>query len=157
MVNTETVPSDRLATSATLPAGLIATPAAPAPASMVVTSAGGDALRSMMETLLSGAVFFGSAGSTLVAAVTIAIDSSDATATLDGGPTTLVGTLSSTVVSGDTLRSMIVTVSGGGFAGTVLTPSTRTALPSFADTTICAEALNANSGNAHRQAANASD
>ena len=71
-VNTDTVPSERLATSTRLPAGLMATPAAPGARLHVATTAGGLALRSITEPLLSGAVFFGSAGSTLVAAVTMA-------------------------------------------------------------------------------------
>ena len=49
--------SERLATRTRLPARSIATPAAPAPASMVATRAGGEAFKSMIETLLSGAVF----------------------------------------------------------------------------------------------------
>src|SRR5437879_1450163 len=116
-------------------------PAAPAPASAVPATAGGDALRSITETLLSGTTFFGSAGSILVAAVTSAIDSSAATATLEGGPTTLVGAWTSPIIlGGEAERSMIVTVSGAGFCGTVLTPSTSTALLSLADTASCAKA-----------------
>src|SRR5262245_48059286 len=95
MVKTDTVPSERLATSARVPAGLMATPAAPNPASTVATTVGGDALRSITLTLLSGTTFLGSLGSIFVAAVTRARASSGATATLEGGPTTLVGTLSS--------------------------------------------------------------
>src|SRR5262249_30198293 len=113
--NTETVPSERLATSASVPALLMETPAAPAPASRVAITAGGDAFRSMTESLLSGTVFLGSAGSSLVAAVTSATDSSGATATLSGGPTTLAGALISWIaLGGEAARSMIVTLSAGG-------------------------------------------
>jgi hypothetical protein len=138
-VNTETVPSERLATRTRLPALLMAIPAAPAPASTVPTTLGGEVFRSMIETLLSGTTFFGSAGSILVAAVTSATDSSGATATLEGGPTTLVGALiSATIFGGDVPRSMIVTASGAGFCTTVFTPSISTALLSLAETAICA-------------------
>ena len=66
-------------------------PVTPAPACSVAITAGGLALRSITETLSSGAVFFGSAGSTFIAAVTSAKDSSFDTATLCGTPTTLLG------------------------------------------------------------------
>src|SRR5262245_66263735 len=129
MEKTETVPSERLATSASVPARLIDTPAAPLPACSCAEILGGEALRSMTVSLSSGTVFFGSLGSTLVAPVTSAKLSSRATATLKGGPTTLAGAWSSaTTLGGVALRSMTVTVSGGGLAGTEFTPSTRTAL-----------------------------
>src|SRR5262249_45026303 len=83
--NTETVPSERLATSASVPARLIDTPAAPLPACNCAETLGGEALRSITESLSSGTVFFGSAGSILDAAVTSAKLSSRATATLSGG------------------------------------------------------------------------
>src|SRR5262245_27518775 len=134
MENTETVPSERLATSASVPARLIDTPAAPLPACSCAEILGGDALRSITESLSSGTVFFGSAGSTLDAPVTSAKLSSRATATLKGGPTTLAGAwISATTLGGVALRSMTGTVSGGGLAGTDFTPSTRTALPSLAE------------------------
>src|SRR5262249_28695055 len=154
IVNTETVPSERLATSASVPALLMETPAAPAPASNVVMTAGGDAFRSMTESLLSGTVFLGSAGSSLVAAVTSAIDSSGAIATLNGGPTTLAGALISwSTLGGDAARSMIVTLSAGGLAGTMLLPSTRTALPSLAEIASWAAAVNDSSGRVRNAAA----
>src|SRR5262249_495211 len=62
---TETVPSERLATSASVPARLIDTPAAPLPACSCAEILGGEALRSMTVSLSSGTVFFGSLGSTL--------------------------------------------------------------------------------------------
>src|SRR5215510_4471896 len=152
--NTETVPSERLATSASVPALLMETPAAPAPASSVAITAGGDAFRSMTESLLSGTVFLGSAGSSLVAAVTSAIDSSGATATLSGGPTTLAGALISWIaLGGEAPRSMIVTLSAGGLAGTALTPSIRTALPSLAERASSAAAVNDSSGSVRNAAA----
>ena len=77
----------------------------------------------------------------MLARVTSASDSSGETATLIGGPTTLVGTFSSaTTFGGFAPRSMIVTVSGGGFATTLLVPLSSVALLSFAETTICASA-----------------
>src|SRR6516225_5021167 len=74
MEKTETVPSDRLATSARVPARLIDTPAAPCPACNSAMTLGGVAL-----------------------------------------------------------RSMTVTESAGGLAGTAFTPSMRTAFPSLAE------------------------
>src|SRR5438094_914844 len=47
---------------------------------------------------------------------------------------------------GETPRLMTVTVSSTGFAGTPTTPLTRTTLPSFEDTAICAAALSENNG-----------
>ena len=85
IVNTDTVPSLRLATSASVPAALMDTPEGPLPACSVLSTAGGDDFRSMTVTVSSGIVFVGSAGSILVDAVTSAIDSSGATATLCGG------------------------------------------------------------------------
>src|SRR5438067_4307220 len=135
MENTETVPSERLATSASVPARLIDTPAAPLPACNCAKTLGGEALRSITESLSSGTVFFGSAGSILDAAVTSAKLSSRATATLSGGPITLVGaSISATTLGGFALRSMSVTVSRGGLAGTEFTPSVSTAVPALAET-----------------------
>src|ERR1700757_2549932 len=135
MEKTEIVPSDRLATSASVPARLIDTPAAPCPACNWAETLGGEALRSITESLSSGTVFFGSAGSILDAAVTSAKLSPRATATLSGGPIALVGaSISPTTLGGFALRSMSVTVSCGGLAGTEFTPSVRTALPLLAET-----------------------
>src|SRR5437016_11330955 len=134
MEKTETVPSERLATSASVPARLIDTPAAPLPACSCAETLGGDALRSITESLSSGAVFLGSAGSSLVAPVTSAKLSSRATATLKGGPTTLAGAwISATTLGGVALRSMTATESADGLVGTELTPSIRTAFPSLAE------------------------
>jgi hypothetical protein len=84
--------------------------------------------------LSSGTTFFGSVGSIFDAPVTSAKLSSRAIATLEGGPTTLVGTgISATTLGGVEPRSMTATESGGGLAGTVLTPSTSTAFPSLAE------------------------
>src|SRR5262249_4988646 len=134
MEKTETVPSDRLATSASVPARLIDTPAAPCPACNCAETLGGEALRSMTVSLSLGTVFFGSAGSIFEAPVTSAKLSSRAIAPLDGGPITLVGAgISATTLGGVALRSMTVTESAGGLAGTAFTPSTRTAFPSLAE------------------------
>ena len=92
IVNTETVPSKRLATSASVPARLIDTPDAPFPARSVVSTAGGDALRSITVSRSSGAVFVASAGSSRVEEVTSARDSSGEIATFWGGPTIEFGT-----------------------------------------------------------------
>ena len=79
-------------------------------------TAGGEALRSMTLSLLSGTVFLGSDGSILVEAATRAMLSSGATATLCGGPTTEPGALTwPTTLGGETPRSTIVTLSGAGF------------------------------------------
>jgi hypothetical protein len=43
---------------------------------------------------------------------------------------------------------MMLIVSSTGFSGTEVTPLTRTALPSFEDTAICAAAVIGNSGKA---------
>src|SRR5213592_3451782 len=70
------------------------------------------------------------------------------TATLCGGPTTLVGAFNSAITFGGfAARSMMVTVSDAGLSATVATPL-RTALLSFADTAICAEATTFSSGKA---------
>src|SRR5262245_10134358 len=148
-VKTETVPSLRLATSAKVPVLLIDTPAAPSPASSVATTAGGLALRSITDSLLSGMAFFGSAGSTLKAPVTRAKLSSRDTATLCGGPTTLAGALTSPISrGGETPMSMMLTLSAAGFSGTIFTPLTSTALLSFAETTIWAVAVAVSSNGA---------
>src|SRR5262245_4613404 len=138
-VRIETVPSPRFVTSASLPSGLNDTPAGELPSSRVAMTAGGDALRSMTLSLLSGAVFLGSVGSILVDAAISAMLSSGATATLCGGPTTDPGAFSwPTNLGGDTPRSMIVTLSGGGFSTILFTPSTLIILVSFDDTASCA-------------------
>ena len=130
-----------MATIASVPARLIETPEAPVPACSVAITAGGDARRSITDRRLSYAVFFGSAGSIFVDAVTSAIDSSGATATLDGGPMIDVGTLTSpTTLGAPPPRSMTVTLSGGGFRIGVLTPSTTVSFASLAETASCASA-----------------
>ncbi len=93
MVKTLTVPSDRLATRARVPARLIDTPEAPAPARRVAVTF--RVFRSITLTTSSGTMAVGSAGSILRAEVTRANDPSGATATLDGGPITLVGAATS--------------------------------------------------------------
>ena len=141
MVNTETVPSTRLETSASVPARLIDTPAAPLPAFSEASTLGGVALRSMTVTSSLGACFVGSVGSTLLEAVTSASPSSGVTPILSGGPTTLTGAATSpTTRGGEALRSMIDTVSDGGFATTVTTPFTSSTLLSLPDTAIWAPA-----------------
>ena len=148
-MNTETVPSLRLATSASVPARLMETPAAPLPACKVAITAGGLALRSITDSASFGTTFFGSAGSILKAPVTSAKLSPFDIATLCGGPTTLVGALSSpSTFGGETPRSMMVTVSAAGLSGTALTPLTSTALLSLAETAICADAATFSSGKA---------
>src|SRR2546430_6579686 len=82
--NTETVPSLRLATSARVPRRLIEMPAALLPASSVAITAGGDAFRSMTETRVSGTVFVGSPGSTLLDDPTRARLTSAVTAPISG-------------------------------------------------------------------------
>src|SRR5713226_10512885 len=77
------------------------------------------------------------------------------TATLCGGPTTLVGAFNSAITFGGfAARSMMVTVSDAGLSATVATPLTRTALLSFADTAICAEAATFSSGKASNMQVN---
>ena len=140
-VSTETVPPLRLATSASFPSGLNDTPDGPAPTSTVAITAGGDALRSITATLLSSAVFLGSAGSSLVAAVTSAMLSSGAMATLCGTPTTDAPRFTwPSTLGGETPMSRIMALSGGGLSTTLLVPSTLTTLFSCAETAICAAA-----------------
>src|SRR2546425_1640260 len=111
------------------------------PVSSVAITRGGEALRSITDSRLSGACFVGSAGSTFIAAVTRARLSSGVRATLTGGPTTLTGAWISPTTRGEpALRSMIATVSGGGLETTLTAPLTRTALLSLAETAICASA-----------------
>ena len=141
IVNTDTVPALRSATSARLPARLMATPAAPIPASRTPITFGGRVVRSITDMRLSGTVLVGSPGASFVADVTSASDASGVIATESGGPTTLVGAFTSAMtVGGLVLRSMTVTVSGVGFGGTWFTPLTSWALWSFADTAIWAAA-----------------
>jgi putative tryptophan/tyrosine transport system substrate-binding protein len=121
----------------------------------VAITADGLVLRSMTESRLSGTCFFGSAASSFIWEATSAKDSSGAIATFCGGPTTLDGALSSAIIfGGETPRFMTVTVSSMGFSETVATPLTRTALPSFEDTAICATALIENNGKAATAIAN---
>ena len=123
------MPAGRSATSARLPARLIATPAAPIPASSTVSTFGGRVVRSITDMRLSGTVFVGSVGEIFVAEVTSASDASGVIATETGGPTTLAGALISAItVGGLVFRSMSVTVSGVGFGGTWFTPLTSRAL-----------------------------
>src|SRR5262245_31484030 len=69
-----------------------------------------------------------------------AISSRGDTATLSGGPTTLLGTsISASTLGGLARRSMIDTVSGAGSFCTTTLPSTSFTLLSLADTAICAE------------------
>src|SRR5690348_10814093 len=125
----------------------MAMPLGPTPASSVALTAGGLALRSITESRLSGTSFFGSAGSSFMVAATRAKDSSGATATFCGGPVTLEGALNSAIAfGGETPRSMIVTVSSAGVAGTDTVPLLRTTLPSFDDTAICAAACSESGG-----------
>ena len=85
IAKTDTVPSLRFATSASVPAGLMDTPAGPRPACSVASTAGGVDFKSMTVTVSSAIVRSGLAGSIFVDAVTSAIDSSGATATLWAG------------------------------------------------------------------------
>jgi hypothetical protein len=72
-------------------------------------------------------------------AVTSAIDSSGATATLKGGPTTLPGTSSSaTTFGGQLFVSITVNVSGRGLFTTVAAPLTSSTLLSLVDSSSCA-------------------
>ena len=131
---TDTVPSDRLATRASVPWRLIESPAGEAPASRVAMTAGGEVRRSMTDTRLSGTCLVGSAGSIFIAEVTRARLSSGVMATLTGGPTTLAGAgISATTRGGEDLRSMMVTVSGAGLWTTWTVPLTSTTLLSLAD------------------------
>ena len=139
MVKTETVPSLRLATKASVAARLIETPAAPAPACSVARTFGGEDFRSITVSLSSAIALAGSAGSIFIAPVTSAKLSSGAIATLGGGPTTLAGTgNSATMRGGAAARSMIEMVSGSGSLRTVATPLIRTILPSLAEMAISA-------------------
>ncbi len=137
-MKTDTVPSARLATSASVPARLIETPAGALPVSSVAMMRGGVALRSTTDIVLFGMRLVGSFGSSFSLAVTSASDSSGATATLKGGPTTLPGTSSSaTTFGGQLLMSITVNVSGGGLFTTVATPLTSTTLLSLVDRSNC--------------------
>src|SRR5215468_531827 len=99
---------------------------------------GGVALRSTTDIVLLAMRLVGSAGSSFSLAVTSAIDSSGARATLNGGPTTLPGTSSSaTTFGGQLLMSITVSVSGGGLFTTVAAPLTRVTLLSLVDSKSC--------------------
>ena len=129
---TDTVPSSRFATSASVPSRLIDTPAAPAPTCAVWISLGGEACRSTTLSRLSDSVV---SLKTRLPAVTSAIDSSVEIATAKGGPTTLVGTSISATSRGCAPRmSISASVSGCRLAGTLATPLSSTDLLSLADT-----------------------
>ena len=91
-VKTETVPSVRLHTSASVPSGDTRTVVAPAPACNVCTTRGGVAVRSSTLTRSSGEMPNFPAGSAFVAAVRMAQLESAAIQTANGGPTTEPGT-----------------------------------------------------------------
>src|SRR5262245_9035505 len=117
-------------------------PDAPAPASRVAMTAGGFAFRSTTVSVLSAVVLVGSLGSIFVDAEISARLSSGVMATLDGGPTTLVGTLSTrpiTLGSGP-FRSRITMLSGTRLGSTLTTPSVSFGFVSFPDTAISAAA-----------------
>src|SRR5262249_54027212 len=99
---------------------------------------GGVAFRSTTDMVLLAIRRGRSLGSSFSLGVTSAIDSSGATATLNGGPTTLPGTSSSaTTFGGQLLISITVKVSGGGLGTTVATPLTSATLLSFVDRSSC--------------------
>src|SRR5258708_36006521 len=84
---------------------------------------GGVALRSTTDIVLLGIRLVASLGSSFSLAVTSAIDSSGATATLNGGPTTPPRTAgSATTLRGPPLVSVTVNVSGGAFVTPVAAP-----------------------------------
>ena len=158
IVNTETVPSARLATNAKVPALLMAIPAGPLPACSVASTVGapGDPFtptavfrrptrpgfngeRSITVTLSSGICLVASAGSIIMLEDTRAMSSLGEIATLVGGPTTLLGTLiSASTLGGVARRSMTVTVSGAGLFCTSALPSTSLSLASLAEIASCA-------------------
>src|SRR3989442_5912199 len=151
IVKIDTVPSPRFATSASVPWRLMETPAGALPVSSVAMMRGGVALRSTTDMVLLGIRLVASFGSSFSLAVTRASDSSGATATLNGGPTTLPGTSSSaTTFGGQALRSMTVSVSGGGLFTTVVTPLTRATLLSLVDRSSCPWATGTNAKTASR-------
>src|SRR5258708_27624107 len=95
---------------------------------------GGVALRSTPDIVLFGIRLVASLGSSFSLAVTSAIDSSGATATLNGGPTTLPRTASSaTTFRGPLLVSITVNLSGRGFVPTGAAPLTGATLLSVGD------------------------
>src|SRR2546428_4286769 len=127
------------------------TPAGALPVSSVAMMRGGVALRSTTDMVLLGIRLVASLGSSFSLAVTRASDSSGATATLNGGPTTLPGTSSSaTTFGGQALMSMTVRVSGGGLFTTVATPLTRATLLSLVDKSSCPWATGTNTRAASR-------
>ncbi len=141
IVNTDTVPSPRLATRARLPCRLIETPAGEAPVSRVAITRGGVDVRSTTDMRLSLMVLVLSAGSTFMAEVTRARPSSGVMATDTGGPTTLAGTGISAITFGmPPLRSITVMVSGAGFCTTWTAPLTSATLLSFTEIAIWASA-----------------
>src|SRR5215471_11408539 len=161
IVNTETVPSERFATNASVPALLMETPAAPLPACRVArtfgtvgaplapaptaerrraTRLGFKGERSITVSLSSGTCLVGSPASICIAPVTRAMSSLGDMATLIGGPTTLVGaSISANTLGGDARRSMKVTVSAPPFCTSVL-PFTSLSLASLAEIAISASA-----------------
>src|SRR5436305_12609924 len=89
-------------------------PAALRPASSVAITAGGDALRSMTDTRVSGTVFVGSLGSARLDEPTSPSRSAGVSASRNGGPLTLQGAaISATTPGGVDVISRHVAVSGG--------------------------------------------
>src|SRR6266542_2314500 len=112
------------------------------PASSCEITLGGEVVRSITDTRLSAVCFVGSAGSIFIAQATSAKLSSGVTATESGGPMTLPGAFTSAMtLGGECLRSMIVTVSGGGLRSTLTVPLSSVTLLSFDDTASSAVAV----------------
>jgi len=142
---TDTVPSPRLATSATLPSGETRTTVACAPAVSDCTTRGGLAVRSTTETwLLPVAMPPVAVGSALVEAVTIAQLSSGATHTDIGGPTTAPGTSMLVSTRGAALpNSITLSVSGLTGVAAICAPFTSAVWPSLDESAMSARAGNA--------------
>src|SRR5260221_14183906 len=88
MPKTETVPSPRLATSASVPSALMDRPAGDFPASSSAITLGGETVRSMTERRLSGTCLVGSAGGDLLDDATNARFSAGGPPPVGGGPGT---------------------------------------------------------------------
>src|SRR5439155_5616440 len=145
MDKTETVPSARLATSASLPLGVIDSPEGWRPVRAWPTTLGGLAARSSTCTNDSGTQLVASCGSALRELEISAIRRSGVMAMLDGGPMTELGTSLRCWIDGGNCEKFNIEIESGPSGGITLgPPEVRSILFSFPEMMICAQAGAAN-------------
>ena len=141
MDKTETVPSARLATNASLPLAVIERPDGWRPVRALPTTFGGWAVRSSTCTNDSGTQWVASCGSTLSELEISAIRWSGVMAILDGGPTTEFGMSLRCWTDGGNFEKFSIEIESGASGGITLgVPEVRSILFSLPETMICAAA-----------------